>query len=418
MASRARQLVEILSQSISDIEDFLKTQDAPDLSIEQDVPLSFHANPKFASTKDAALLACKELSTLLGGSFAAITNQTTSEFANTQAICRFKIPSSFPPDRDHATYDELAANSGLPEPEVRRLVRSTLPSYIFLEKETGIVTRTAASKLLAYNPLMVQWVEMTATEIMPATLKIADAMEKWPQSGEPHQTGYNLANNTEDSAFTHMAKFPGRPEQFAQAMSLFSMGPGYSPRWLLENYPWDSLETGTVVDVGGSKGEYGIAIARKYPQIKVVIQDLPDVIEKAQSSAPADLGDRVEFMAHDFLTDQPIKDADVYLMRWILHDWSDAYSIRILRALIPALRKGARIVLHEYIVPEPGKTLTLQDRTLRIFDTAVRALTNGKEREANDWKALFAEADSRFQILSIEKPPVSSLGIIVAQWEG
>lgn len=54
----------------------------------------------------------------------------------------------------------------------------------------------------------------------------------------------------------------------------------------------------------------------------------------------------------------------------------------------------------------------------RIFDTAVRALTNGKEREANDWKALFAEADSRFQVLSIEKPPVSSLGIIVAQWEG
>jgi hypothetical protein len=54
----------------------------------------------------------------------------------------------------------------------------------------------------------------------------------------------------------------------------------------------------------------------------------------------------------------------------------------------------------------------------RIFDTAVRALTNGKEREANDWRALFAEADGRFQVLSIEKPSLSSLGIIVAQWKG
>lgn len=54
----------------------------------------------------------------------------------------------------------------------------------------------------------------------------------------------------------------------------------------------------------------------------------------------------------------------------------------------------------------------------RIFDTAVRALTNGKEREENDWRALFAEADGRFQVLSIEKPSLSSLGIIVAQWEG
>jgi hypothetical protein len=54
----------------------------------------------------------------------------------------------------------------------------------------------------------------------------------------------------------------------------------------------------------------------------------------------------------------------------------------------------------------------------RIFDTVVRALTNGKEREENDWKALFAEADSRFRVLSIGKPPFSSLGIIVVQWEG
>lgn len=40
--------------------------------------------------------------------------------------------------------------------------------------------------------------------------------------------GYNLANNTEDTAFAHMAKFPNRVDQFARAMSLFSMGPGYS----------------------------------------------------------------------------------------------------------------------------------------------------------------------------------------------
>ncbi|KAL1606543.1 hypothetical protein SLS60_003948 [Paraconiothyrium brasiliense] len=123
-------------------------------------------------------------------------------------------------------------------------------------------------------------------------------------------------------------------------------------------------------------------------------------------------------MAYDFFTEQPIKGADVYLMRWILHDWSDVYAIRTLRTLVCALKRKAKIVLHEYIVPEPGETLTLQDRTLRIFNTAVRALTNGKEREVNDWKALLAEANGRFHFLSIEKPPISSLGIIVDQWEG
>jgi hypothetical protein len=78
MASRARQLVEILSQKVSEIEDFLKNQDVPHLSLEYDVPLNCQGNPKFASPKDSALLACKELSTLLGGSFTAITNQTVA----------------------------------------------------------------------------------------------------------------------------------------------------------------------------------------------------------------------------------------------------------------------------------------------------------------------------------------------------
>lgn len=148
-------------------------------------------------------------------------------------------------------------------------------------------------------------------------------------------------------------------------MSLFSMGPGYAPKWLVENYPWKRLGAGTLVDVGGSNGEYSIAIAQNYPRIKVIIQDRLDVVTKAKSNAPTQRADRISFMAHDFFLEQPIKDADVYLMRWILHDWSDTYAIRILRALIPALKKGAKIVLHEYIVPEPGETLTLQDKTLR-----------------------------------------------------
>lgn len=48
----------------------------------------------------------------------------------------------------------------------------------------------------------------------------------------------------------------------------------------------------------------------------------------------------------------------------------------------------------------------------------MRALTNGKERGARDWEALFASADSRFRVEKIETPPMSSLGIIEVGWEG
>jgi hypothetical protein len=48
-------------------------------------------------------------------------------------------------------------------------------------------------------------------------------------------------------------------------------------------------------------------------------------------------------MQHDFFTPQPVKDADIYLYRWIFHNWDDEKSISILRNLIPALKKGAMI---------------------------------------------------------------------------
>jgi hypothetical protein len=91
MTSRARQLVELLSQKVSEIEDFLQNQDVAFLSLEYDVPLNFQGNPKFASPKDSALLACKELSTLLGGSFTAITNQTVASLLSSMTVLDLTI---------------------------------------------------------------------------------------------------------------------------------------------------------------------------------------------------------------------------------------------------------------------------------------------------------------------------------------
>ena len=41
-------------------------------------------------------------------------------------------------------------------------------------------------------------------------------------------------------------------------------------------------------------------------------------------------------------------------MRSILHNWSDKYSIQILRHLTPALKRGARVLVHELVLPEPN----------------------------------------------------------------
>lgn len=125
------------------------------------------------------------------------------------------------------------------------------------------------------------------------------------------------------------------------------------------------MGTAKIVDVGGSSGTFGIALAERFPNLNIIVQDRPDVVELASKKLPEKLKHRVSFMAHDFFTEQPIKDADVYFFKWIIHDWSDKYAIQILRSLIPGLKKGAKIILNEYIVPQPGEVSILKEREIR-----------------------------------------------------
>ena len=146
-------------------------------------------------------------------------------------------------------------------------------------------------------------------------------------------------------------------------MSLFSTGEGYEPKYLLDHYPWAELGKATVVDVGGSHGPVAIAIAERFSDITCIVQDRPEVI--ADAKTPAGLEQRVTFQAHDFFTEQPVKGADVYYFRWIFHDWADKYAAKILQALIPALKPGARIVINEYIVPDPGLIPLQMEKDIR-----------------------------------------------------
>jgi hypothetical protein len=209
-----------------------------------------------------------------------------------------------------------------------------------------------------------------------------DALAKWPGSQEPNHAvrdcvpdnmrsqltffwGFNIAHGTEDTVFDEFATQPLRAQRYAEAMSWFSTGPGFEPLHILDNYPWEALGEATVVDIGGSHGSISIALAQRFPSIRCIVQDRPEVIAKGKMAVPQNVSSRVSFMAHDFFTEQPITGAEVYYFRWILHDWSDKYAIRILRALIPALKPEARIVVSEYILPDPGVLSPYQDRVFR-----------------------------------------------------
>ena len=233
---------------------------------------------------------------------------------------------------------------------------------IFTEPQKGYVAHTAASKNLAH-PSMRAWLSFATEELWPSATKTVDVLEKWPDAQEPNNTSFNLAHGTEDIFFHEIAKHPARDKRYADAMAWFASGPGFEPTGLVEAIPWGEYDT--VIDIGGNTGLISQAISQKHPSVKFIVQDRPEPVAEGRARLPQELQDTVTFMEHDFFQDQPIC-ADAYLLRWVLHDWSDKYAIKILRALIPALKKGARIILNEFVLPPPGVASSYQSKVLRL----------------------------------------------------
>ena len=233
--------------------------------------------------------------------------------------------------------------------------------YIFRETKEGHVAHTAISRQIAENPLIRDWIAFMCDECWTSAPRVADAMIKWPDSGEPAHTAWVLANNASTPLTQEIFKYPERFARMPGAMHMSEQGDGLQPGYFVDHFDWSGVRM--LVDIGGAHGSVSIEISRKVPTVQCIVQDLPFVL--AQAKAPQEVAARVEFMPHDFFTPQVVKGADVYFFRWIFHDWSDKYAVRILQNLIPALKKGARIAINEFILPKPGILSPYQERPIR-----------------------------------------------------
>lgn len=177
-------------------------------------------------------------------------------------------------------------------------------------------------------------------------------------------------------------------------MKLITRGPGFDLKFIVDGFSLNDLSDGsTIVDIGGSTGSTALELARAFPDknFTFVVQDLPETIASIPSTQANELGK--SFMPNDFFTPQPVAGADVYLVRWTLHDWSNACCLDIIRALIPALKKGARVLVMEIVLPTPGSMENEAERKVRAMDLVMFQIENAEEREQKGWRGLFERTD-------------------------
>jgi hypothetical protein len=57
------------------------------------------------------------------------------------------------------------------------------------------------------------------------------------------------------------------------------------------------------------------------------------------------------FVAHDFFEPQPIKNAALFLLRVVLHDWPDSFARRILHQLREAAKPSTKLLIADFVLP-------------------------------------------------------------------
>lgn len=174
----------------------------------------------------------------------------------------------------------------------------------------------------------------------------------------PTRLVLTLHSTPADLFYLELEETPERSRRFGSAMRWLSYGGRFSNDHLIRGYDWARLdhEGATVVDIGGGHGAVSIAIANSMEKIRFIVQDLPVTISQGVKLLPKTLSCRVSFMPHDLLVQQPVRGADIYFFRYILHNWPDAYDRKILKAVVPAMKDGSRIICYEFLPADVSET--------------------------------------------------------------
>lgn len=186
------------------------------------------------------------------------------------------------------------------------------------------------------------------------------------------------------SMFDYLAQHPGEAALFSKAMANMTGLIVADTVALL-----DLAEAGTVADIGAADGSLLLALMQANPGIEGVAFDLPHVTASAQQAADkAGLSDRFTTVAGDFFDSVP--KADYYLLKWILHDWTDEQCLTILRNCRRAADAGARALVIETLVGDIGKP-----DPAAMLDMNMLAASEGQERDLEEFDALFAASGWR-----------------------
>ena len=211
------------------------------------------------------------------------------------------------------------------------------------------------------------------------------------------ETPFHQANNGQD-IWEFYNNNPSNLQNFAAFMTTIS-----APETaIVENsIDWSDFAGKTVADIGGSEGVIMSAVKAAEPSVRAISFDLPDVVSRVPGI------DGVEFVGGDMFSAETLPRADVYIMKHILHDWSDQRCREILENIHAASGPDATLILAEGIVVEPGSDDPLK-MTVMTIDIMMMTV-GGTERSRAEWQSLLSSVGWRIEKITPTDGPLCQL---------
>ena len=216
------------------------------------------------------------------------------------------------------TSDELANATGMHAPSLYRILRALDSVGVLAEEDQRRFALTALGATLRTD--------------VPGSLRFF-AIEELGENHYPAWEKVLYSVKTGAIAFDHvygaskwqyMSDHPDEARIFDEAMASFSSVVAAA---IVAAYDFSS--SGTVVDVGGGDGRLLTAILKANAQTEGVLADLPHVSEGARRRLRAEgLAERSQIIGVDFF--EAVPKGDTYVLKWIIHDWDDERSAKIL----------------------------------------------------------------------------------------
>jgi predicted O-methyltransferase YrrM len=149
----------------------------------------------------------------------------------------------------------------------------------------------------------------------------------------------------------------------------------------------DLSEAQVLLDVGGGTGIYAYAFLLKYPDLRAIVWDRPEVLKAASEMATAHgVADRVELQPGDMFAD-PVPQADVVLLSNVLHDWDVPECKTLLGRCADMLAEGGQLLIHDVFLNDALDG----PLPIALYSAALFCMTEGRAYSAAEYSTWLRE---------------------------